>query len=97
MGIRAKRAANYQLQTEGAPLTAVDDGVMRSEDFAISNLSLQLRYRWEIAPLSDFFVVYTMNGRQDAVADSFENLLTDAFNDPFAEQLTLKLRYRLGS
>ena len=97
VGIRAKRAANYQLQAEGAPLTTVDDGVARSEDFAISNLSLQLRYRWEIAPLSDFFVVYTMNGRQDAVGDSFENLFTDAFNDPFAEQLTLKLRYRLGS
>ena len=38
-----------------------------------------------------------MNGRQDAVGDLFEDLLIDAFNDPFAEQLTLKLRYRLGS
>jgi hypothetical protein len=47
--------------------------------------------------LSDLFVVYTMNGRQDVVGDSFENLFTDAFNDPLAEQLTLKLRYRFGS
>lgn len=97
VGIRAKRSANFQLQVDGAPLTAVNDSVARSEDFAISNLSLQLRYRWEIAPLSDLFVVYTMNGRQDVVGDSFENLFTDAFNDPLAEQLTLKLRYRFGS
>ena len=97
VGIRAKRLANYQLQVDGAPLIAVDDSVASSEDFAISNLSLQLRYRWQIAPLSDLFVVYTLNGRQDVVRDSFDNLFTDAFNDPLAEQLTIKLRYRFGS
>ena len=97
VGIRAKRLANYQLQVDGAPLVAVDDSVASSEDFAISNLSLQLRYRWQIAPLSDLFVVYTLNGRQDVVRDSFDNLFTDAFNDPLAEQLTIKLRYRFGS
>ena len=30
-----------------------------SRDFSISRLVFQARYRWEIAPLSDLFVVYT--------------------------------------
>ena len=28
-------------------------------DFSVSQVSLQARYRWELAPLSDLFVVYT--------------------------------------
>ena len=31
-------------------------------DFAISDLVVQLRYRWQIAPLSDLFVVYNRTG-----------------------------------
>ena len=97
VAIRAKRRANYQLQVNGNPLTAVDDSIVKSEDFALSNLSLQLRYRWQIAPLSDLYVVYTLNGRQESVSDSFDSLFTDALRDPLAEQLTIKLRYRFGS
>ena len=97
VAIRAKRRANYQLQVNGDPLTAVNDSIARSEDFALSNLSLQLRYRWQIAPLSDLYVVYTLNGRQESVSDSFDSLFTDALRDPLAEQLTIKLRYRFGS
>ena len=91
------RRANYQLQANGDSLTAVNDSIARSEDFALSNLSLQLRYRWQIAPLSDLYVVYTLNGRQESVSDSFDSLFTDALRDPLAEQLTIKLRYRFGS
>ena len=97
VGIKAAQIQNYQLQTNGAPLTAVDASVQRSDDFAISNLSLQLRYRWELAPLSDLFVVYTLNGRREAQREAFDDLLSSTFEDPMAEQLTLKLRYRFGS
>ncbi|NCF45655.1 MAG: hypothetical protein GWP70_12685 [Proteobacteria bacterium] len=97
VGIKAAQTQNYQLQTDGAPLTAVDASVQRSDDFAISNLSLQLRYRWELAPLSDLFVVYTLNGRREVQREAFDDLLSYTFEDPTAEQLTLKLRYRFGS
>lgn len=97
IGIRAKQSQNYQLQRNGKYLQAVANDVMRSPDFAISDLSLQLRYRWEIAPLSDLFVVYTLNGRYEVEEEAFDELLSSTLSDPIAEQITVKLRYRFGS
>lgn len=97
VGIKAAQRQNYQLQVEGEELTPVADSIARSDDFAISNLSLQLRYRWEIAPLSDLFVVYTLNGSQEVLREAFDELLSSSFDDPIAEQLAVKLRYRFGS
>lgn len=97
VGIRASQSQNYQLITDGEFLQAVPDDVARSDDFAISDLSLQLRYRWEMAPLSDFFLVYTLNGRYKVTDEPFNELLSAAFDDPVAEQVTMKLRYRFGS
>ena len=97
VGIRASQQRNYQLQVDGAELTPVDDSVARSNDFAISNVSLQARYRWEIAPLSDLFVVYTLNGNREVPREAFDELLSSTFDDPFAEQFAVKLRYRFGS
>ena len=69
-----------------------------SRDFSISNLNLQLRYRWEIAPMSDLFVVYTKNGLlRGNNSDSFNTLFNDANDMPIAEQWVVKLRYRFGS
>ncbi len=69
-----------------------------SEDFAISNLVFQLRYRWEIAPLSDLFVVYTRGGSLDQTSGKdFGDLLADSFSDPDSDQLVVLLRYRLGT
>jgi len=50
-----------------------------------------------MAPLSDFFLVYTLNGRYEVTDDSFDELLSSAFDDPIVEQVTMKLRYRFGS
>jgi hypothetical protein len=69
-----------------------------ADDFAVSDLVVQLRYRWNLAPLSDLFVVYNRGGRlQDFALQDFDALLSEAFTDPFGEQLVVKLRYRFGS
>ncbi|MDT8428410.1 MAG: DUF5916 domain-containing protein [Pseudomonadales bacterium] len=69
-----------------------------SDSFTISQLTFQARYRWEIAPLSDLFVVYTRGGNLPRnTDDSFSGLLSDAFTDPIVETLVVKLRYRFGS
>ena len=78
-----------------------------SDDFTISRLIAQLRYRWQIAPLSDLFVVYTRGSNlanaydlDDPLAsprDSFGQLYGDAFGDPLVDLLAVKLRYRFGS
>jgi hypothetical protein len=68
------------------------------EDFAISNMNLQIRYRWEIAPLSDLFIVYTKSSDLDnPVGRSFTDMFKDAYDEPLAEQLVVKLRYRFGN
>ena len=97
IGIRASQSQNYQLLADGKFLQAVPEGVALSDDFAISDLSLQLRYRWEMAPLSDFFLVYTLNGRYEVADEPFNELLSSTFDDPIVEQVTMKLRYRFGS
>ena len=68
------------------------------EDFTISRLTGQFRYRWEIGPLSDLFVVYTRGS--NLVRESgygFDELFVDALREPIVDYFIVKLRYRFGS
>jgi hypothetical protein len=68
------------------------------DDFAISRLTFQARYRWEIAPLSDLFVVYTRGSNLPRNSfQSFQELLEQSWNDRIVDTVAIKLRYRLGS
>jgi hypothetical protein len=61
-------------------------------------MSFQARYRWEIAPLSDLFIVYTRGGNLPGnTFDDYTGLLTEAWSEPVVDTLVIKLRYRLGS
>ena len=100
VAIRAKENRRYELLVPGAPLTVVTDPVGdETSDFSISRLSVQLRYRWEIAPLSDLFVVYTQNASLPSSTHGlgFASMFSETFDNPLAEQLVVKLRYRFGS
>jgi hypothetical protein len=97
VAIRAKEKRFYQLNPVSRRLSEKTKGTGDSDDFAISNLALQFRYQWEIAPLSELFVVYTLNGYQSVAESDFDDLLTSAYQNPSNEELVLKLRYRLGS
>jgi hypothetical protein len=67
-------------------------------DLAVSLLTTQLRYRWEIAPLTDLFVVYTRGNRLNTIDDdSFSNLFTSSFEDPIVDFFVAKLRWRFGN
>ena len=62
-------------------------------------MTFQLRYRWEIAPLSDLFIVYIRGadkglGLQD---NSFSDIFQAGWEDPTADAFIVKLRYRFGS
>lgn len=68
------------------------------DDFLISRLTFQARYRWQIAPLSDLFVVYTRGSNLPSNSfDTFQDLLERSWNDRIVDTLAIKLRYRLGS
>ncbi|MCG8416213.1 MAG: DUF5916 domain-containing protein [Pseudomonadales bacterium] len=68
------------------------------DDFVISRMTFQARYRWEIAPLSDLFVVYTRGANLPRNSFfSFQDLLEQSWNDRIVEQVAIMLRYRFGS
>ena len=107
-GVRANEQELLQV-IEGIPelQPRMRGDAAESDDFTISRLIAQLRYRWQIAPLSDLFVVYTRGSNlenaydlDDPLAlprDSFGQLYGDAFGDPLVDLLAVKLRYRFGN
>jgi hypothetical protein len=70
----------------------------QSDNFVISRLTFQARYRWQIAPLSDLFLVYTRGSNlpRDEFMP-FQNLFEQSWNDRIVDTIAFKLRYRLGS
>ena len=69
-----------------------------TDDFTVSRLTAQVRYRWEIGPLSDLFLVYTRGSNLPSrLEDDFWPLFEDAINEPIIDVFTMKLRYRFGS
>jgi hypothetical protein len=71
---------------------------LTSDNFSISRMTFQARYRWEIAPLSDLFVVYTRGGNLPGnTFDEYSGLLQSAWSDPVVDTIVVKLRYRFGS
>ena len=96
-GIKAEQLEFLEIPEGGGELR-LRDAPLESENFAISRLVAQLRYRWEIGPLSDLFVVYTRGGNlPDRVDDNFNDLFLDAIDEPIVDVLIVKLRYRFGS
>ena len=69
------------------------------DSFSISDVVLQLRYRWQIAPLSDLFLVYNRTGSlpNDSGRQRFTRLFDASFRAPEEEGLLLKVRYRFGT
>ena len=83
--------------TRNRDLIEVPQHASTPGDFSISQMNFQMRYRWEIAPLSDLFIVYTRNAnRREGVYD-FSDQFDDAWQNPLLSQLVIKLRYRLGT
>ena len=100
VGVRAQEQDFFTVPLRRGRLAQVSKGPSdATDDFTISDTVLQLRYRWELAPLSELFVVYNSGGRLlDAEPDAeFGDLLSDSLARPFSNLFVMKLRYRLGS
>ncbi|HEY5647189.1 MAG TPA: hypothetical protein VIS76_14660, partial [Pseudomonadales bacterium] len=99
VGIQAAAQQLYRAPAEGGDLMPIG-GPEQAEaaDFTISRLAAQLRYRWEIAPLSDLFLVYTRGANlPNRGDDGMSDLFWDALNDPIVDRFVIKLRYRFGN
>ena len=98
VAIKADAQRFYRVADTPDHLVPIDRTPAPSDDFSISRMSLQLRYRWEIAPLSDLFVVYRNNAAlSGSDGASFADLFSDTFEETTGENLAIKLRYRFGS
>jgi len=103
VGIKARELDFYRIPDRPGDLIGVDKptgpGSRPSYDFSLSQYNFQARYRWEIAPLSDIFVVYTRQGDLPAALqdESFRDVFSDAWDTPLADALVFKIRYRFGS
>jgi hypothetical protein len=95
-GVRADQQEFWEIPDGDGKLVPADpDG---EQDFNISILTAQVRYRWEIAPLTDFYLVYNLGNNRPVDSDAdFSDLFADAFDDPIVESFVAKLRYRFGS
>ena len=64
--------------------------------FSLSDLAFQIRYRYEILPLAYFYVVYSKGGRivEYDEEDRLSELYQRPWDNPQADNFTIKLRYR---
>ena len=65
-------------------------------DFSVSDTALQIRYRYRIAPLSDFYLTYTRGGvfGENQNREGAWDLVDKAWNNVTEEAILAKLRYR---
>ena len=91
LGLDAPLKQAYRTTADGTPVP-VSEPV---DDFSLSQLGFQIRYRYELAPLSDLYVVY---GRGGGVFNEFSvdpnTLVRDAFELRDSEQFLIKVSYR---
>ena len=98
VGIKAFERDRWRLPATGGQLAPDGASAGPRRDFSISRLSFQARYRWEIAPLSDLFVVYTRGSDLPSnVRSSFSNQLSEAWEQALVDSLVVKIRYRFGN
>lgn len=98
-GIKARSTGFWAVPDADGDLVPRAPGA-DSDDFNRSDYAIQVRYRWEFAPLSDLALVYTRAARLrtefDASAD-FPRLFNESLDSPDVDLLVLRLRYRLGT
>ncbi|MBQ4854753.1 hypothetical protein IMW82_08720 [Rhodanobacter sp. B2A1Ga4] len=91
IGLDARVRGGYRVQANGRAVASNEP----VDDFSVRNLGLQIRYRYELAPLSYLYVVY---GRGGYAMDGYARRTADVFDRSFAlrddEQLLVKLSYR---
>ena len=92
VGIDAAQINSYQLSNTGRLLPSYN----QASDFSLSDTALQLRYRYQLAPLSDIFLVYSRGAYFDTEeADQGpRDLLQMGWDGLQVESVIAKIRYR---
>jgi hypothetical protein len=94
IGLSADVRQGYRIDPVGNAV-ATDEPI---DDFGVRNLGLQIRYRYELAPLSYLYVVYGRGGYElEDDTDGSGRRLRSSFSLRDDEQLLVKLSYRFES
>jgi hypothetical protein len=96
IGLEARSRGGYEVTATGAALPSSEP----VHDFRLRQLGVQLRYRYQLAPLSYLYVVYGRGGfatqEVPGEAAGATTQLGQAFLLHDSEQLLVKLNYRFG-
>jgi hypothetical protein len=91
LGLDARVRQAYRVEPNRRAV-ATNDPI---DDFSVRQLGFQIRYRYELAPLSDLYVVYGRGGYQlDPRFQEAGSQFTRSFDLRDSEQLLVKLAYR---
>jgi hypothetical protein len=91
IALNARVRQAWRVAPDGTPV-ASNDAV---SDFSLRNLGFQIRYRYELAPLSNLYIAYVRGGfGLEEFQQQVGSLLGDAFHLRDTEQLLIKLSYR---
>lgn len=91
IGLDAELRQAYRVDPAGTAIPTAE----AVDDFSVRTLGLQIRYRYEIAPLSYLYVVYGRGGfDQTPSSEGSDRLLRDSFDLRDDEQLLVKVSYR---
>jgi hypothetical protein len=91
VGIDAQVIDGYQLDSAGRLLSSNTP----SSDFSVSDTAFQIRYRYQLAPLSDIFLVYSRGGYygSDDGEEGPRTLFDEGWSGVQVESLIAKIRY----
>jgi len=96
-GVRAQDTGFYTIPSVDGDLQPGVRG-QNNYDFNLGVFTTQLRYRWEIAPLTDFYLVYNRGNSLRTGDDAdVSDLFSDSIQDPVIDSVVAKLRYRFGN
>lgn len=92
ISLDAKSRKAYRVAPDGTPVEVSET----MPDFALRNLGFQVRYRYELAPLSFLYVAYLRGGSMFEEGGPFDarTQLDDVFRLRDSEQLLVKFSYR---
>jgi hypothetical protein len=96
VGVRANERGFFAVP-EGHGRLVPAERTRPDHDFTVSIFTIQARYRWEIAPLTDLYIVYNRGSTlPNQFGASYSSLLSDAFRDPIIDSFVAKLRWRFA-
>jgi hypothetical protein len=99
VGIKATEDEFWEVPLTPGALVKVAKPAGSSDSFGRSQMTFQVRYRWEIAPLSDLFIVYIRGANKglELGDNTFSDVFQAGWENPIADAFIVKLRYRFGS